>query len=287
VADPVAEAADRLYGLPLEDFTRERDAAARALRSDKQRDAAAEVAKLRKPGAGAWAVNAIAREQPRLRDELLEAGDELRAAQDAAIAGRGARELREATARERAAVDAVLDAAAKLRPGGRALSGTAADRLRQTLHAAAVDREVREAIAAGRLVRDAEGGGAWPFAAGDDEAEEEAPAVAETRAKPVKPKRAKAKARAPSPERAAERRRADREAAQEAIARREAERAAAARRRDLEAQLASARRERTSRERDLTAAARDAERATERLERARVAAEEARDATARLEEQLD
>jgi hypothetical protein len=32
MADRVADVADRLYGLPLEEFTRERDAAAKALR---------------------------------------------------------------------------------------------------------------------------------------------------------------------------------------------------------------------------------------------------------------
>src|SRR5919202_1533258 len=109
-ADAAAEAAERLYGLPLEDFTRERDATARALRREKERDAAAEVARFPKPSAGAWAVNAIARERPELRDELLAAGDALREAQEAALAGRGAQELRAAAARERAAVDALLDA---------------------------------------------------------------------------------------------------------------------------------------------------------------------------------
>ncbi|MEA2292128.1 MAG: hypothetical protein QOF17_1148 [Solirubrobacteraceae bacterium] len=297
MADRVDEVADRLYGLPLEDFTRERDAAARELRREKARDEAAEVGRLPKPGAGPWAVNAIAREQPALRDELLEAGEELRSAQDAALAGRGAKELRAASARERAAVDAVLDAAAKLRPGGRKLSGAALDRLRRTLHAAAGDEQVRAAIAAGRLVGEAEGGGAWPFSLGGDDDEAAAPAAAKkqpaaaAKKQPAAKAKAKAKAkatpaaerRAREAERATERKAAEREAA----ARREAEREAAARRLELERQLASARRERTRRERELTAAEREAGRAADRLAGARDAAEKARHAVARVEEQLD
>jgi hypothetical protein len=78
VADPVDDAAARLYALPLEEFTRERDATARELRRAKERDAAAAVAKLPKPSQAAWAANALARERRDLVDELLAAGDELR-----------------------------------------------------------------------------------------------------------------------------------------------------------------------------------------------------------------
>jgi [2Fe-2S] binding domain len=146
VADRIDEAADRLYGLPLDEFVRERDATAKALRAEKERDAAKAVAALAKPSAGAWAVNAIARERPELRDELLAAGDAVRDAQDEAVAGKGAGALRDAAARQRAAIDAVLAAAAELEPGGRRLSRPALDRLRQTLQAAAGDDDVREAM---------------------------------------------------------------------------------------------------------------------------------------------
>src|SRR3954470_16083033 len=87
VADPVDEVAGRLYGLPLEDFTRERDAAARELRKAKERDAAGVVAKLPKPTQASWAANTLARERRDLVDVLIDAGDELRAAQEEAVAG--------------------------------------------------------------------------------------------------------------------------------------------------------------------------------------------------------
>ena len=51
---------DRLYGLPLAEFTKERDALARRLRADNRRDDAATVAELRKPVLAAWVVNQLA-----------------------------------------------------------------------------------------------------------------------------------------------------------------------------------------------------------------------------------
>src|SRR5919202_7086126 len=105
-ADAAAEAAERLYGLPLEDFTRERDALARELRRAGRRDEAGEVAKLPKPSQVAWAVNRLARDEPGLVRALVEAGGRLREAQERAIAGGGAGALRDATAAERRAVDA-------------------------------------------------------------------------------------------------------------------------------------------------------------------------------------
>src|SRR3978361_1132401 len=95
--DPVEEVAARLYALALEDFTRERDAAARELRRAKERDAAAAVARLPKPSQAAWAANAVAREPPELLGALLEAGQALRDGQEAALAGGGADALRTAT----------------------------------------------------------------------------------------------------------------------------------------------------------------------------------------------
>jgi hypothetical protein len=282
VADRVEEAAERLYGLPLDEFVRERDATAKALRAEKERDAAKAVAGLGKPSAGAWAINTVARERPDLRDELLAAGDAVRDAQDEAVAGHGAGALREATARQRQAIDAVIAAAAELAPGGRKLSRTILDRLRGTLQAAAGDDAVRDAIARARLVKEAESGGAWPF--GGDEAPEPAPARASR-----KPREK------PAPD-------DDRE---ERAAR---EREARERRKELEAALAEARAERRARDRELARSERHAERATKRLEEAqaalddareeaeeataelraaRDAADEARDHAARIEEQLD
>jgi hypothetical protein len=286
VADPVEEVAGRLYSLPLEDFTRERDAAARELRKAKERDAAAVVAKLPKPTQAAWAANALAREHRDLVGDLLAAADELRDAQEAAVAGRGAEPLREAAAAERAAVDALMAEARRLQPGGRKPSEATLEKLRATLEAVATDDDVRAALEAGRVVEDAEGGGAWGLLAGAD-----VPA-----AKPRKP----AKRRPPKP--------ASKQEARERAAAEERLREERERRQRLETELREARAERRSRERELERAEKAADRAAGRLEAALAAAEEAReqadeakaeldaageaasearDTVARLEEQLD
>jgi hypothetical protein len=289
VADQLDDVAARLYGLPLEDFTRERDAAARELRKAKERETADAVAKLPKPSQGSWAANMLAREHRDLVDALLAAGDELRAAQEDAVAGKGAGALRDAGAAQRAAVEALVDAAKELRPAGRKPSAQMLDRLRTTLHAAATDDDVRTALDEGRLVEDATGAGAWGLTAGGD-----APAVAPRRERKAAAPRKKGEDRE-----AAARERKEREE------RLEAERE---RRAQLEAELREARAERRSRERELERAEKAAERAAKRLEdalaaaeearehadeartdldTAREAAQEARDEAAKLEEQLD
>ena len=141
-----------------------RDAAARELKRAGDRETAARVAKLPKPTPAAWTANQVAREQPELIEALLEAGAALREAQEAAVSGHGARGLREATLAERGAVDAVMAAATAHSPAGRPLSRAMADRLRTTLNAAAGDEALRAALANGRLVSEAQAGGAWPFA---------------------------------------------------------------------------------------------------------------------------
>jgi hypothetical protein len=300
VADPVEDAVGRLYGLPLEDFTRERDALARELRRAKDREAADTISKLPKPTQAAWAANHLARERRDLVDELLAAGDSLREAQDSAMAGKGAALLREAGAAERAAVEALVDAAKDLRPAGRRPSEATLERLRTTLHAAAGNEEVREALAAGRLVEDAEATSAWGLLDMAAVAADE-----ETSAAPRRQPRARAATKRRGKERTPEEREA---AAREAEERAAAEQAERERRQQVEAELREARAERRAHERELGRAEREAERAAARLESAlqaaeqareqvdeangelesaREAAEEARDRVARLEEQLD
>ena len=155
---------DHLYGLPLEEFTPARDAAAKEIRKGGDRETAAIVAKLPKPTPAAWTANQVAREQPELIEAMLAAGEELREAQEAAVQGGGGRGLRDATLAERRAVEEVMAAATSYKPAGKPLSRAMADRLRTTLHAAAGDEAIRDALADGRLVDEAQAGGAWPFA---------------------------------------------------------------------------------------------------------------------------
>jgi hypothetical protein len=299
---------DDLYGLPLEEFTPARDAAAKALRKAGDREAAARVAKLPKPTPAAWAANQVAREQPELIEALLEAGAGLREAQDAAVAGHGSGGLREATLAQRSAVDAVMAAATAFKPGGRALSRPMADRLRTTLQAAAGDEALRDALSNGRMVNEAQAGGAWPFAL--------EPGDAPPPPKPAAKKPAAKKRPGESREDAAARKAAEREE-RDAAERAEREQREREReeRKQLESQLRDARMSLRVRERVAKGAAEDAEAAAqavsdadERLEEAKQAAEEsraeaeaaqrvfteaeselerARDEVARLEERLD
>ena len=70
---------DRLYGLPLTEFTKERDSLARRLRADGRRDDGATIAELRKPVLAAWVVNRLAREQRPDVKALVDAAAEIRA----------------------------------------------------------------------------------------------------------------------------------------------------------------------------------------------------------------
>jgi len=148
--------ADRLYGMELEAFVPERTALARRLRADGRREEAAAVAKLPKPSAAAWAVNQVVRTQRSEARALWEAGDALLAAQEALLAGSGdGAELRAASGRVQEALVPLLAAARGLLDGrGRALSEATLAKVAETLHAAAIDPDAREEVAAGRAVRE-------------------------------------------------------------------------------------------------------------------------------------
>ena len=148
--------ADDLYGLALEEFVGARDSLARRLRAEGDADAAKEVKGMRKPSVSAWAANQALRTQPDRREELLAAGEELRRAHEAVLSGRGASdELERATARERRAVEGLVEAARGLVSGrGRFLDESVIQGVRQTLHAAVTDEDVRGQVAAGRIDRD-------------------------------------------------------------------------------------------------------------------------------------
>jgi hypothetical protein len=162
-----ADDADDLYGLALDAFVPERDALAKRLRGEGRRDDAAAVKALRKPSVAAWAVNQAVRSQPKAARTLWDAGDALIAAQDDLLGGSGdPRALRAAVEEERAAVDALVEAARGLLTSeGRDLGDTTLERVRETLHAAAIDPEAREDVAAGRATRELAHAGLGPFGA--------------------------------------------------------------------------------------------------------------------------
>jgi hypothetical protein len=143
---------DRLFSVPLEDFVAERKQVAKELRAAGEREAAAEVAKLPKPTPPAWALNHLAREDPKAVGEWLDAAEELRAVSASPGAG-----LREAMAAHREATRTLLGVVRdRAQPGGKPLSEPMLERVRELLQAATVDADVADSLRAGRIVESGE-----------------------------------------------------------------------------------------------------------------------------------
>jgi hypothetical protein len=157
---------DRLYGLPLDEFVRERDELAKRLRREGEREAAEEIKRLRKPTAGAWALNQAIRRRRRETDALLAAGERLRAAHESLLSGGDPAALREAMREERALASELADSAEAIASETGKSGPALRERVRATLHAATVDDEAREELAKGRVVREREAVGLGPFGAG-------------------------------------------------------------------------------------------------------------------------
>ena len=173
-----AEVGDELFGLPPEEFVAARDELARRLRREGEAEAAKRVKALRRPPLSAWAVNQLAR-GPQGLGELLAAGERLRAAHQAALAGEGAAELRAAAKAEREAVAALVLAALELlREAGHPTTDATRDRVAATLHAAAASPEAAELVGGGRLTADLDPSGFGSVPDGAFEVEE--PAAART-----------------------------------------------------------------------------------------------------------
>ena len=147
------DSTEDLYGLPLPRFIPERDALVKALRSEKQRDAAAAAARMRKPSVAAWAVNQLIRTQSKTIRALFQAGDDLARAQAAATSGkRTADALHDATRRQRDALENLLQAAkGLLSSDGHPLTAPTLERVADTLRAASIDAASRQQVADGCL----------------------------------------------------------------------------------------------------------------------------------------
>jgi hypothetical protein len=143
-----------LYREPLQGFVAARDAVVKALKEAGRAEEAARVKALRKPSVPAWALDQLAERDPAGVQELLDAGSEIRAAQQAALTSdRHADRLRDATAARRKIVDRLsASAAAALTEAGHAAT-THADAIRATLEAASIDPEDGERLLAGTLDR--------------------------------------------------------------------------------------------------------------------------------------
>ena len=164
MTEPPAGEIDRLYALPLEEFTSERDVLARRLREDGEREAADAVAALRKPSIAAWAVNQVQRDRPDDVRRLVEATEELHRVY-AGLSSAGARErLEEASEMQRELIRSLVKCAAQLlEAGGHNTSETTLGKVADTLRATGLDENVREQVASGRVVKEQRAAGLGPL----------------------------------------------------------------------------------------------------------------------------
>lgn len=156
---------DRLYGLPPDEFTAARDEFAKRLRAEGRRDDADAIKGLKKPNLPAWAVNQLSRRHRREVRRLLQAGERLRSAHEQLLSGGKQDKLRDAAERERELVGDLVDRAEPLLSEAGTPSPANLERVRNTLHAAATDEQLRAELEAGRLVKDRESVGLGPFSA--------------------------------------------------------------------------------------------------------------------------
>jgi hypothetical protein len=164
---PEAHAADidRLYALPLEEFTRERDELAKRLRKEGEREAADAVKALRKPSVAAWAVNQVRRDRPEEMRQLLDVAEELHRVY-AGLSSAGARgRLEEAADMQRDLIRSLVRCAGQLlEAGGHNASSAILEKVAETFRAAALDEELREHVAAGTVVKEQRAAGLGPLA---------------------------------------------------------------------------------------------------------------------------
>ena len=143
--------------MPLEEFTKARNDLARRLAKAGRADAANDVKKLAKPSVPVWTANQLARREPGEVRALLRSAEELRKAQERALGGKGADELRDRLTEQRKAVRALARLGRDiLASEGRAVSDAIVERIGKTLDAAALDDGSRFLLRAGRLTEELE-----------------------------------------------------------------------------------------------------------------------------------
>lgn len=143
---------DRLYSLPLDEFT----AARNEIAKNADGDDAKTIKALKKPSVGAWAINQLARKHSDDVRELLAVRDELEHASSSGA-------LRELSNKRRALVARLTKSAkAILEDGGHGSSQTTLEKVSQGLLAGGTDEE-RDDLEKGRLTREPSSSGLEAF----------------------------------------------------------------------------------------------------------------------------
>ena len=153
MTDPIDERIDALYAGELERFTPDRDALAKELAAEGDKEGSKRVKALRKPVVSAWALDLLSHEDPNAIRELLELGERLRDAQRRAISGGDVEPLREATEERRRVVSELAGKANAILERSGSASAANGDAVVTTLDAATADEEAGELLRSGRLVK--------------------------------------------------------------------------------------------------------------------------------------
>ncbi len=132
----VEDVVDELLAMPPKEFTAARNAAAKQLAADGQREAADEIKGLPRPTLALWSLNRVAHEQADLVETFVDAAAKLRKAHETGG------DIRAATPPEREAEARVAAAAAKIAGGQGSATETVMRGIRQALGAAAADPDV-------------------------------------------------------------------------------------------------------------------------------------------------
>lgn len=147
---------DTVFQAPLEEFVQARATAAEALRKKGQAAAAAEIKKLKKPTASAWAVNQLYFREPELWAKFVESGQALRHASESVQAEDLKRALHDAQKALQRNIDTLREKARRLlAQGGRTVAESTLNRIAKTLRALAIVTPSAE-LRAGRLSTDVE-----------------------------------------------------------------------------------------------------------------------------------
>lgn len=145
---------DQLYAGPPADFTTARNRLAAELKDAGDADAAKTVKALKRPTKAAALLNRLSLAHPAEVGAALDAGAKLRAL-EGKLGSKGAGEkLRAASESQRDAIAAVVELASA---EGHGDSPAIVDKVGDTLHAAAAEKELAKTVRAGRLEREQRG----------------------------------------------------------------------------------------------------------------------------------
>jgi hypothetical protein len=151
---------DRLFGLPLSDYTSARNDLARRLRAAGQTGAAEATAKLPKPSGSAWAVNQLSRQRRRELEELVALGRRLADAQLRAVGGDDAGDFAQLRSEHADAVRSLSGSAIDvLQQTGSRPGDAVRRRIGETLRALSLDPTDPNPLLEGRLTVDSEATG--------------------------------------------------------------------------------------------------------------------------------